>query len=193
MRYLRTVATLVGLILVSLEFSLLVAGLMLGALIFFELILYRPDALREGTFLLALLALVAGIMITGDAAADLEFYVVTAQVVPALFVALAVEIHGFMKEHAGEDRRAAVIVGLSLAFAEYESLTAVACQDPGAATLRLVVGALAAAGVGLVLPVSLGPKPVATAAPDAPHPPKLRWIDLVACGLILIASRRKQN
>ncbi len=120
---LRTLTTLGFLVFIALEDSVVVAGLLFAFVVSLELVLRRPDLVREAVFPLAVIGFVAGVVLSGDATADLEFYVVTAQVVPALFIALAIEIQGYMREHIGEDCRAAVIVALTLAFAEIKAWT----------------------------------------------------------------------
>lgn len=168
---------------------------MVGIMCVMPMILHRPELLREGVFALSILGFFVGYYVTGQSKAKLDFYVVTAQVVPALFIALAVEIHAFMRRHRGEDRRAAVVVALALALAEFESLRAVASGDRDEASFAVVVGALVAAAVGLGLPVLLEPAEPVAERPDAVASPEtrvnVRWTQAVALALLRGGKQRE--
>jgi hypothetical protein len=110
--------------------ALLVAGgflfgpvysvLLLASMVMLQVVIHRPEWLRPGVWPPALIAFGAGYFATGDAEAKLGFYTITAQVVPALFIALAVQIQAFMRRRPrAEDRHAAVVTALALVLAEY--------------------------------------------------------------------------
>lgn len=146
-----------ALVFVAIQYGALTFLAAIAGLVLFELILRSPHLLRPGVFVVALLVGVAVVMAAPESINEREFYVVVAQVAPALFIALAVQVQGYFRHWPpGEDRRAPAIVVLSLAFAEYECLRVLACDDVRSGSFNGVAAAMAAAGVGLVLPVLLG-------------------------------------
>jgi hypothetical protein len=150
----------IGAVVIARDLGLVALALISGALVVLNVALYRPELLREGVFVLALVAFFASIIVVGDASAPREFYATTAQVVPALFIALAFQIQAFLRTtQPGEERRAPAITALALVVAEYECLNVVASGDAIHGSFGLVVGALAAAAVGLALPILLGAGP----------------------------------
>jgi hypothetical protein len=108
---------------------------------------------------------------------------------------LAVQIQAFMRRRPrAEDRHAAVVTALALVLAEYECLDVVASGDPTRGGFSLVVGALAAASVGLALPVLLGPEDESMARePGEPEPRPLNWKGLVAWAILLLATRSRRR
>lgn len=168
------------------------------ALVTFNIALYRPEWLREGIWAFAVIAFAAGVMVTGDAEAREPFYEATAQVVPALFIALAVQIQVFRStrpRHA-EDLRPAAVTALALVFAEGQALDVLASGEPASAPFRFVVGALAAAAVGIAMPVVLGPPPepgeppASKRAPVVSRPASVR--DLLTLAILLIGARKRR-
>jgi hypothetical protein len=88
---------------------------------------------------------------------EIRFYEVTAQIVPVLFLALAVETRTLrgQAKRAVDERAAAAFTALLLVVAGIESLRAIAQQRAQAAAFDVVVAALAAATTALVL-IGLG-------------------------------------
>jgi len=194
-----------ALALIALATSILFALAMVAFWLALLIVLYRPEWLRDGVFALSIAAFGAGVLATNDGQAALRFYEATAQLVPVVFIALAVEIHAFRTDRprSAEDLRPAAVIALALVYAEYEALRVLASGDAGSGEFNFVVGALAAAAVGIVLPALLGRRPDALVSAPATtvHPqtvsiPRSRhvpWPGVIALALLLIASRRRSR
>ncbi len=91
----RLIAVTVALVIFGFQVGVLEAVGMFAALVLLDLILHRPEWLRPGVFVLAILACFVGVYATKEGTADKRFYEATAQVVPAVFIALAVQIQAF--------------------------------------------------------------------------------------------------
>jgi hypothetical protein len=153
-------AILLGFVLIARDLGFVALALVVAGSVVLQLTLHRPEQVRDWVFVIAVLAFFAGVHVVGDAAATREFYAITAQVVPALFIALAVQIQVFVRAtEPGEERRAAAVTALALVLAEYECLDVVGHGDAGRGDFGVVTGALAAAAVGLTSPVLLGSGP----------------------------------
>lgn len=166
------------------------------ALITLFLVTYRPQVVRPGIWTLAALAFVTGAVLLPERTKSIAFYQATAQVVPILFVVLAVELGAFRPGHRlRADRRAATVTAAALLFAGWESLRALAENSVTAADFRLVAAAMAAAAVALfgltVTTPSQKPKTAQRAVPAARSLP--RPYDLVVGLLLLwVAGRRRR-
>lgn len=159
-------------VVVALATSIWFASVMVVFWLGLFVVLYRPEWLRDGVFALSVAAFGVGHFSIGDEQAGMPFYEATVQIVPVVFVALAVEIHTFRSSrprHA-EDLRPAAVIALGLVYAEYESLRVLATGDAVHGELSVIVGALAAAAVGIVLPVLLGRRPDAPSQVRAATP-----------------------
>lgn len=198
------VGLLVGIhVLVAFAVGIWIALLMMAFWLALLVVLYRPEWLRDGVFALSAAAFVTGLIASRDAHADIRFYEAVAQLVPVVFIALAVEIHAFRSNRPRhpEDLRPAAVIALALVYAEYEALHVLATDDARHGELDLIVGALAAAAVGVVLPVLLGrrsdvPSPaptVETLALPTRRDGAVPWRGLIVGALLLLASRRRRR
>lgn len=144
-------------ILVAINLSVLFALGMVAFVTVLDLSLFYPEVLRPGVFVLAITAGLTTAFVLADTRAGTQFYATTAQVIPVLFLALAVQIRGVVSDRAKPEelRRAPAVTAIALVLGEYESLRALS-DGAAKADFGIVVGALVAAGVGLVFPVLLG-------------------------------------
>ena len=58
----RSIALIVGLVFLGVEFGVFAAVAMIVGLLFFDLVLYRPEWLRPGVFVFAIVAFVVGLL-----------------------------------------------------------------------------------------------------------------------------------
>jgi len=153
----RTVAVIVLVVIAAVQSGVLVAAAVVAILVVLDLALFRPELLRPGVFVLAILAGFIAVAVVGDAKTGPAFYTATAQIIPIMFLALAVEVRGILRDRARPEelRRAPAVTTLALVLGEYESLRALS-DGADKADFGLVVAALVAAGVGLVLQVLMG-------------------------------------
>lgn len=158
---------------------------------------YRPEALRPIIWPAAVLAFVGGVVWAPAYAKSIGFYETTAQIVPVLFVVLAVELGAFRpgRQLTNEDRRAAMITSAALILAGFECLQALAANSVKAGDFNLVVGALAASAAALFGLVVTEPASANQPAPDErpPLPTRPSAYDVIIAALLLCVGRRKRR
>jgi hypothetical protein len=125
------------------------------AIVFVLAVLYaivlRPDFFVGKEAYFGVLAMVAGYYALDGDSADQAFYEATAQLIPVVFIALAVEaILAVRSKTLQVDRRVSVLLALALINAEYEALRVLAGSGSDHA-LGLVGGPLVGAAVALLL------------------------------------------
>ncbi len=136
-------------------------------------------------------------ILSPEQAGALAFYETTAQIVPVLFVVLAVELGAFRpgQQLTDDDRRAAIVTALALLLAGWECLQALAENSVNAAQFDIVVAALAASAVALFgLAVTTPSRSQLVQPPALPPPPRRpsRAADLVVAAILWMALRRRQ-
>jgi hypothetical protein len=144
----------------------------------FGLVVQAPEWFRDKIAFLSLMVFFAGFYLGPRQITKIGFYEGTAQIVPVLFIALAVEVRFFRFRDMDEtDRRSAGITALTLILTGYQSLKVLANGDPRVGDAQLTVGALVAATTALALSAVVGqptheiPRdPVTSAAPTPPAP-----------------------
>jgi uncharacterized membrane protein len=146
----------VALLLVLVAFPILGAypwfvGIFIVALtLVFSLIQARPDVLRDLNFLVAIGVFGAAVYALQGHHAEPAFYEVAAQVLPVLFLALAVESRLSIIGQDETEQRLRLILIYALGIGEVTSLAVLVTGHDGDNSLGYVAGALAAATVSVV-------------------------------------------
>lgn len=138
----------------------ILAVLLIAAPALFLTITQFPDFARTYQYDIAFyIGLTAGLLTIGSKA-NRDFCIVTAQVVPLLFIALAFEGRSFhiRKDMDGRTRYYAALPAYGLLIAEWAALSGI-IDDPASIPLPLMVGIMTMAGVALVLHALLGAAP----------------------------------
>jgi hypothetical protein len=135
-----------------------------------------PSIFRSWTDEIAIvIGLLAGVVVPARTA-QIGFYEASAQIIPVLLLALAIELRAFRVVDVGplETRhrfRLAFLPGFALLVAGAESLRVLVSGNAASGSLRVVVGALTMAAVSLILRVMFGsPEDGSDAAANAPGP-----------------------
>jgi len=100
-------------------------------------------------------------VLTGGDSARMAFYVASAQVIPVLFVALAVESRFGLIGSVEVDQRATLVTALALGIGGFETLRVLAQGHADTQSFSIVAGSLAAAAVSLILSALARPGPAA--------------------------------
>ena len=118
----------------------------------------RPRWFQGGEWLIALVAAAVAFVAVPERIGAIEFYEAAAQIIPILFLALALEARAFSPErHRSEpERRVAVVMAASLLIAGFEMLKALAEGKAEAAQFDIVAAALAAATTAIAIPAIVG-------------------------------------
>jgi hypothetical protein len=157
-------------------------------------LIYRPEVLRPWIWTLAVIAGFVAFGLAPDQPKGIGFYETTAQIVPVLFVVLAVELGAFRpgRNLTDPDRRAAIVTAYALVLAGWDCLHALAENSVKAADFRVVVAALAASTVALVGLAVTTPARAESARPLPPATPaRLRARDLAVAAILWLAARRR--
>jgi hypothetical protein len=114
------------------DYSFATGGGIVGAVGLLYALTLRPEIFRGSEFFLALVAGVIAYTAVPQRVDELGFYGATAQVVPILFLALAVETGVLApgRQRDEPERRVAVLIAAGLVFAGYASLRALATGTP---------------------------------------------------------------
>jgi hypothetical protein len=150
----RLIVTLVILIWLPLRgtWPFLTSVLVIAGATVFGLVVQAPEWFRDKIAFLSLMVFFAGFYLGPRQITKIGFYEGTAQIVPVLFIALAVEVRFFRFRDMDEtDRRSAGITALTLILTGYQSLKVLANGDPRVGDAQLTVGALVAATTALAL------------------------------------------
>jgi hypothetical protein len=145
-----------ALLLVTVVFPVLGAypwfvGLLMVALtLVFSLIQARPDVLRDLNFLVAIGVFGAVVYALQGHHAETAFYEVAAQVLPVLFLALAVESRLSIIGQNETEQRLRLVLIYALGIGEVTSLVVLVTGHDGDNSLGYVAGALAAATISVV-------------------------------------------
>jgi hypothetical protein len=141
-------------------------GLRNGLVVLAGVILYsvayqRPDLIRAGGDFIAFLAGAVAFVVTPRTTTVRDFYAVAAQVVPVLFLALAIEHRAFQVSGNMDPstRHATTLPAVVLLLAGVESFRGVVADDLSSVSMQLVVGSLTMGGVALGLRAMVGPPP----------------------------------
>jgi len=151
--------------------EIIAVALLLGALNLW------PQLFRGVEWLIALIVAAIAFVAVPQRIDSLTFYEAAAQIIPILFLALALEARAFSPErHRSEpERRLAVIFAAALLVAGFEVLKALAEGKAAAADFQIVASALAAATTAIAIPAIVGRDDAAVRNPgDAPNeqPPR---------------------
>jgi hypothetical protein len=130
---------------------------LMSVALFYTLILF-PDFVSTYRDDIAFCVGFAAALLTIGSKASREFYVVVAQVLPLLFVALAFEGRAFRvsKDMDIRARHFTALPAYGLLIGEAESLRGIIVEDQTTVSLQLVVGSLTVGGVALVLHAIVG-------------------------------------
>ena len=143
---------------ISGDYSLLTGvGIVAAALLIGALNLW-PKLFHGSEWLIALIAAAVAFVAVPPRISSIAFYEAAAQIVPILFLALALDARAFSPErHRSEpERRLAVIFAAALLLAGFQVLKALAEGKAEAADFQLVAAALAAATTALAIPAITG-------------------------------------
>ncbi len=162
---------------------------------------YAPAAVRQNSYLIAIAAGVITAYLAPQRTSEMRFYEITAQIVPVLFLALAVELQAFRIRAnlpRGETYVGA-IVALFLVIAGFESLRTISSGKAEIGQFSSVAAALVAATTNLVLIAIVGlpgsqreHSPIRPPVAPTTKPPSAK--DLLALLLVLlIRTRRRQS
>jgi hypothetical protein len=110
-----------------------------------------PELLEKLGFVLAAVGWYLVTVLLHDASAEPVFYEAAAQVIPTLFIALAIEARFSAEDQTFNQQLLRVGVVLALVAGEIGSLYALATSDPVGGTFGWVAGALAGAAVAAVV------------------------------------------
>jgi hypothetical protein len=126
-------------------------GLLVVAItLIFALIQARPDIVRDLNFLVAIGVFGVAVYALDGHHAEKAFYEIAAQVLPVLFLALAVESRLSVIGQEETEQRLRLILIYALGIGEVTSLVVLATGQDGNNSLGYVAGALAAATVSVV-------------------------------------------
>ena len=118
----------------------------------FTVVANWPREVHENGLYIALMSFMGCVIVLGslDRTAQQGFYSATAQVIPLLFLAMAVGSRLSLLGLQEPDRRVRIVLIYALILGEGSSLDALASGHSGRQTFGIVVGALVAAAVAIV-------------------------------------------
>jgi hypothetical protein len=121
-------------------------------IVVFTVVANWPREVHENGLYLALMSFVGCVVVLGSLqrTAHQGFYAATAQIIPLLFLAMAVGSRLSLLGLQEPDRRVRIVLIYALILGEGYSLDALASGSPGDQTFGIVVGALVAAAVVIV-------------------------------------------
>ena len=136
----------------------LLIGSAIGGLAILYAAVKYPDYIRERSVAVALIAGAIAIAVSPDTIRHIEFFEITAQVVPVLFLALAVEVRGFFGEVIAKERLTFAVITSLLLVAGGESLRVLAIGDPTRGIPTVIIATLAIAAFELGILAITGPQ-----------------------------------
>lgn len=150
----RVAALIAVLVMISIQYNVLLALALFGLLIVFWAVSLWPRAFHDNAFFIAIVAYFLVFFIVGKADARIEFYEAAAQIIPVLFLAMAVGSRLLSLSGREEvERRVRIVLIYAFVIGEWYSLDALASGEPGESAFSFVVAALAAAGAVVIAEV----------------------------------------
>jgi hypothetical protein len=137
---------------------ILLVGSAIGGLAIVYAAVEYPDYIRERSIAVASIAGAIAIAVSPKTIRHIEFFEVTAQVVPVLFLALAVEVRGFFGEVIAKERFTFAVITSLLLVAGGESLRVLAIGDPTRGIPSVIIATLAIVAFELGILAITGPQ-----------------------------------
>jgi len=151
---LRAAAILGTIALVVVDFGPLVALETVGVIASFWIVSLWPREVHENAFFIAIIVYFGAFFIVGNAHAELGFYEAAAQIIPVLFLAMAVGSRLLTLYGREEvERRVRIVLIYGFVLGEGYSLDAIAAGHDRGWAFAFVVAALSAAGAVVIAEV----------------------------------------
>jgi hypothetical protein len=150
----RSVALIGVFAMILIQFGVLMALATLGMLVVFAVVSLWPKEVHENAFYIAIAIYFVAFFVVGKADAELEFYEAAAQIIPVLFLAMAVGSRLLsLTEREEVDRRVRIVLIYAFVLGEWYSLDAIAAGKARESAFSFVVAALSAAGAVVIAEV----------------------------------------
>jgi hypothetical protein len=146
----RSVVIFVVLVAVGVSLGILATLGVLGALLIFWAVSLWPRWIHENAVYIGLVAWFATFYYVGSSTANQPFYEAVAQIIPVLFLALAVGSRFSLLGKVEPDRRVIIVTIYLLALGEWNALDALASGTPRGNAFAYVAASVAAVAVVVI-------------------------------------------
>jgi hypothetical protein len=150
----RSAVLIAVLVMVLIKGGVLITLATFGMLVIFAVVSLWPKEVHENAFYIAIAVYFAAFYVVGDADAELGFYEAAAQIIPVLFLAMAVGSRLLSLTGREEvDRRVRLVLIYTFVLGEWYSVDAIAAGKAREWAFAFVVAALSAAGAVVIAEV----------------------------------------